>query len=115
MPALTSTCLLSHQAVKFRPRWAAVQEEDDAGFAGAVVQALNLILLTSSQLQVGGRPVGLAEQHIKPPLRRQLGMRQPHAVVPLAGARTRQLSLPATPATRPPGAAGGAAEQPAVV
>lgn len=31
-----------------------LQEEDDAGFAGAVVQALNLILLTSSQLQVKG-------------------------------------------------------------
>ena len=29
-----------------------LQEEDDPGFAGAVVQALNLILLTSSQLQV---------------------------------------------------------------
>ncbi|PRW60313.1 VAC14-like protein isoform X1 [Chlorella sorokiniana] len=28
-----------------------LQEEDDASFAGAVVQALNLILLTSSQLQ----------------------------------------------------------------
>ena len=31
-----------------------MQEEEDAGFAGGMVQALNLILLTSSQLQVGG-------------------------------------------------------------
>ncbi len=44
-----------------RRRASLAQEEDDAGFAGAVVQALNLILLTSSQLQVmGGGAVGHA-------------------------------------------------------
>ena len=50
MAARPTSCT---STIKRRPASLA-QEEDDAGFAGAVVQALNLILLTSSQLQVRG-------------------------------------------------------------